>query len=127
MRANDMPTSPFPEFSDEQARRVSALLEAERWRAGIGRGGIGPGKALTNALREVIGESRDDWRSIESAPRDSSIIRLRWGSDLATFGWWDASESAYPWAFIEPSVSGAPTLNRAVSGPLGPTHWKPVE
>lgn len=61
MRATDQfiiplyTTAPRLEITDDQAERILALVKGEEWRNRAGRGGIGPGKALSNALDDILG------------------------------------------------------------------------
>lgn len=45
-----------PQFNitDDQAERILALVKGEQWRNKIGAGGVGLGKALMNALDEIL-------------------------------------------------------------------------
>ena len=45
-----------PDFdiTDDQAERILALVKGEQWRNKLGTGGVGMGKALKNALDEIL-------------------------------------------------------------------------
>jgi hypothetical protein len=48
-------TAPALTITDDQAERILALVKGEEWRNRVGAGGIGPGKALANALDTILG------------------------------------------------------------------------
>lgn len=79
-----------------------------------------------------------DWRPMNTAPRDGTVILLLWGDDGYSPGWWSypvspiqnsdgtwPSESdGFPWSFVD-SNNGKYFVNSAVDTEYGPTHWKP--
>ncbi|KKF88286.1 hypothetical protein IMCGPPIG_01875 [Stenotrophomonas maltophilia] len=81
---------------------------------------------------------RAPWRSMDTCPRDGTVVRLRWGEDHVSPGWWSAPVSpvqnddgtwpsdtgGFPWAFIDFN-NGAAFINHAVDSQYGPTHWAP--
>lgn len=81
---------------------------------------------------------RAPWRSMDTCPRDGTVVRLRWGEDHVSPGWWSASAApvqnedgtwptdtgGFPWAFIDFN-NGAAFINHAVDTQYGPTHWAP--
>jgi hypothetical protein len=74
-----------------------------------------------------MNEKVDVWQPMESAPRDGTVIRLRWGGDGETIGWWMKRKRfdrlrCYPWAFVD-MQTGRPFVNNAVDGEYGPTQW----
>jgi hypothetical protein len=76
---------------------------------------------------------KDEWRTIESAPRNGTHVILAFGSDGVMEGWWeDADPGAYPWKFVDrgcftksPFTAGE-YLNGAREVRGGPTHWQPL-
>ncbi|UXB33910.1 hypothetical protein K7564_08900 [Stenotrophomonas maltophilia] len=81
---------------------------------------------------------RAQWRSMDTCPRDGTVVRLRWGEDHVSPGWWSAPVSpvqnddgtwpsdtgGFPWAFIDFN-NGSAFVNHAVDTEYGPTHWAP--
>ncbi|HGM7277995.1 TPA: hypothetical protein ACKQCT_004689, partial [Stenotrophomonas maltophilia] len=81
---------------------------------------------------------RAPWRSMDTCPRDGTVVRLRWGEDHVSPGWWSAPVSpvqnddgtwpsdtgGFPWAFIDFN-NGSAFVNHAVDTEYGPTHWAP--
>lgn len=81
---------------------------------------------------------RARWRSMDTCPRDGTVVRLRWGEDHVSPGWWSAPVSpvqnddgtwpsdtgGFPWAFIDFN-NGSAFVNHAVDTEYGPTHWAP--
>lgn len=81
---------------------------------------------------------RAPWRSMDTCPRDGTVVRLRWGEDHVSPGWWPAPVSpaqnddgtwpsdtgGFPWAFIDFN-NGSAFVNHAVDTEYGPTHWAP--
>ncbi len=79
---------------------------------------------------------RAPWRSMDTCPRDGTVVRLRWGEDHVSPGWWSAPVSpvqnddgtwpsdtgGFPWAFIDFN-NGSAFVNHAVDTEYGPTHW----
>lgn len=79
------------------------------------------------------------WHPMESAPRDGSVILLRWDAEEESLGWYidnDAIGSHDPqfrWCFVDSGIEHSRAqeepkgyfLNRAIEGKLGPTHWRP--
>ncbi|WP_336324763.1 hypothetical protein [Stenotrophomonas muris] len=79
---------------------------------------------------------RAPWRSMDTCPRDGTVVRLRWGEDHVSPGWWSAPVSPVqnndgtwpsdtggsPWAFIDFN-NGSAFVNHAVDTEYGPTHW----
>lgn len=62
------------------------------------------------------------WLPIETAPRDGTLILLRFGSDGKSQGLYVPTLKPYPWKFID---ADGPSwiINHAVDGPGGPSHW----
>lgn len=73
-----------------------------------------------------------EWQPIETAPRDGTLIRLRFGEDAETVGAWQPfPDINYPWLFLEkfgswPNDSYYGT-NRSVDGACGPSHWAALD
>lgn len=81
---------------------------------------------------------RARWRSMDTCPRDGTVVRLRWGEDHVSPGWWSAPVSpvqnddgtwpsdtgGFPWAFIDFN-NGSAFVNHAVDTEYRPTHWAP--
>ncbi|MBP2482927.1 hypothetical protein J3A72_003219 [Stenotrophomonas sp. PvP093] len=81
---------------------------------------------------------RAPWRSMDTCPRDGTVVRLRWGEDHVSPGWWSApvapvqnddgtwptDTGGFPWAFIDFN-NGSAFINHAVDTQCGPTHWAP--
>lgn len=68
-----------------------------------------------------------NWQPIESAPRDGTVVLIRWGQDGESPGWWNkrkrfANGRGYTWAFID-RQDGRHFVNHAVEH--GPSHWRP--
>lgn len=90
--------------------------------------------------RVTLGDQaeRAPWRSMDTCPRDGTVVRLRWGEDHVSPGWWSAPVSpvqnddgtwpsdtgGFPWAFIDFN-NGSAFVNHAVDTEYGPTHWAP--
>lgn len=69
----------------------------------------------------VIAENQPKWRPIATAPRDGTVIWLRFGSDGVSPGRF-IERTTYPWKFVD---NNADRLfeNYSVDGPGGPSHW----
>ncbi|HEL5401698.1 TPA: hypothetical protein UOJ25_001812 [Stenotrophomonas maltophilia] len=89
-------------------------------------------------MRQGDQAERGPWRSMDTCPRDGTVVRLRWGEDHVSPGWWSApvapvqnddgtwptDTGGFPWAFIDFN-NGAAFVNHAVDTEYGPTHWAP--
>ena len=62
-----------------------------------------------------------DWRPIETAPKDGTILLLTDGRDVVA-GLWDAADPKYRWCFLD----SPPALNGMPDNRHGPTHWTPL-
>lgn len=74
-----------------------------------------------------------DWQSMASAPRDGSVVMLRFGEDGQSPGWYLDGKD-FPWVFIDKGALGeqrhygsAFFFNRMADGEYGPTHWRPYD
>jgi hypothetical protein len=66
------------------------------------------------------------WRPIATAPRDNTIILVRFGQDgVAQARHSGRTDVRTPWEFIDVQ-EGCLTVNYAVDGPGGPSHWMPM-
>jgi len=100
-----------------------------------------PHEAAANAIdaeikRQASAQSAEtEWHPMATAPRDGSVILLRWGQDHISPGWWSAPVSpvqndegtwptmdGYPWSFVD-MIDGHAFVNRAADNRYGPTHW----
>lgn len=67
------------------------------------------------------------WRSMNSAPRDGSIIIIAFGSDWTSAGSYHCNEDdPHPWKFIDRQGAGHPIFNGARDDKYGPTGWMPM-
>ena len=80
------------------------------------------------------------WCSMNTAPRDGTVVWLKFGSDGESIGWWDYPTSpvqnddgtwpndpdGHPWAFIDSKGDKQPFVNHYrddVAGRLAPSAW----
>lgn len=113
----------------------AAVLDAARDFEWFGRIEIQPGQRglaqthdkMRTALEAQAAQSAVAWQPIDSAPRDGTVIELRWGQDGQMPGWWleAAAEDSYQWAFFDTGCDERTFVNEAVSGEYGPSHWRP--
>lgn len=97
-------------------------------------------KRLADALAQPRDTPRTDppadgrgavaWQTMDTAPRDGTVVMLRWGQDGEAPGWYlkrkeFANGRRYAWAFIDGGSNGRPFINHAVDTEYGPTHWAP--
>ena len=94
----------------------------------------------------LYGLFRNDraWLPMETAPRDGTVIEIRFGSDWQSPAWWDLPISpiqnddgtwprelhGHPWAFVDGNTSENKKyfINHATDKPLyGPSHWRPYK
>lgn len=92
------------------------------------------GIAIVRNADDFPAKNAFEWKPMDSAPRDGTVILLRWGVDGVTPGFWvgefgDKPEScgAFPWAFIDADSTEQNTyiLNQAADNEYGHTHWAP--
>ena len=83
-------------------------------------------------LVKLVEEAGEDWASIETAPRDGTLIALAFGSDASTAGWYeDSDDDARPWKILDRGLTRGEFksrngLNGARDDKYGPTHWAPL-
>jgi hypothetical protein len=80
------------------------------------------------------------WHRMDTAPRDGTVLVLRWGEDGESPGWWDSpitpvrnddgtyprEQHGHPWAFID-RHNGRAIVNHARDTEYGPSHWTTYE
>ena len=69
-------------------------------------------------------DSRGEWVTMESAPRDGTLIEIRWGQDGQMPAWFSDPGAKFPWSFLDKN-DGKYFLNTVMDSPYGPTHWRP--
>jgi hypothetical protein len=124
-----VPREPTGEMLDAAAKHHEgeAYLPVSLWRSML---------AVAPHGREVA------WQTMDTAPRDGTVIRMRWGSDHTSLAWWDypvapiqredgtwpRDTGDFPWAFIE-SEDGSSHINHATDkvDVGGPSHWAPYD
>lgn len=70
-----------------------------------------------------------DWREIETAPFDDTIIMIWRKGDLEAYaGWWLGAGGKYEWAFVdETRGEGCESITpNSYFCDYGPTHWRPL-
>jgi hypothetical protein len=79
------------------------------------------GITYIDAIEQVV------WQPMTTAPRDGSVVILRWGDDGETVAWYVA-DSEFPWGFVDTGSSANEAgyfINHAKDAPEGATHWRP--
>jgi len=66
----------------------------------------------------------NEWRLMDSAPRDGSPILIALGSDCTSSAVYTGGP--HPWKFIDMKGPGRPILNGMRDGEYGPTGWMPL-
>lgn len=66
-----------------------------------------------------------EWREIESAPRDGSLILGTDGLNVGAMWWAPSREPGYPWAFVGEWM-GKAQENAWQDGTYGPHYWMPL-
>jgi hypothetical protein len=104
----------------------------------------------TSVIKAELAKQREAepvaWRPMNTAPRDGTVIVLRFGEDGESPGWFDSpahpiknddgtwpdNPYGHPWAFIDKGSEikhgedvGAWFVNHARDTEYGPTHWRP--
>lgn len=95
------------------------------------RPACGPPRWLDEPGEPMKPQDPRQWFPMDTAPRDGTVIVLRWGQDGESPGWWLKRKvfanggRCYSWAFIDGGTDGRPFVNHAVDTEYGPTHWTP--
>jgi len=81
--------------------------------------------ALAAPALPPVGEKKDAWQPMATAPRDGTNILLRWGSDGVSQGKYIPG-LPHPWQFIDTNDGITWLINHAVDTIYGPTNWQPM-
>ena len=89
---------------------------------------------------EKLSDKRE-WYSMDTAPRDGTVIEMRLGRDAYSVAWWDMQISpiqypdgtwpreqyGHPWAFVDCN-NNRYFINHVTDKPLyGPSQWRPYQ
>lgn len=83
--------------------------------------GIGWSNKAERAAAEQV-----PWRKIDTAPRDGTVIWLRFGDDGVSPGKFRKGKEKYLWKFVDTKNQYEWFVNYSVDGPGGPSHWLPI-